>query len=140
MFHAGGGGNRSLDGKLTSWQIAMSSMSPLAGRLCQIFPGRVCIFVSSILFALGAVVTSLARGFLSFLLGRAIMGIGAAGIFTISIILVVQLTGGKRRGLFIGFVNSGYTTGVALGAVVGGALAPSIGWVCSHMPLAICKR
>jgi MFS family permease len=113
----------------------MSSMSPLAGRLCQIFPARICIFMSSSIFALGAAVTSIAPGFVIFLFDRVIMGIGAAGIFTISIILVLQLTCKTRRGLFIGFVNSGYTIGVALGAIVAGALAPSIGWVCSCLPL-----
>lgn len=113
----------------------MSSISPLAGRLCQIFSPRTCIFVSSIIFALGAIVVSIAPAFASFLVGRVVMGIGAAGIFTISIILVLELTGGKRRGLFIGLINSGFTASIALGAIGGGALVPTIGWVCSRSSL-----
>jgi MFS family permease len=61
------------------------------------------------------------------------MGLGGAGIFTISMILVLQLASDKRRGLFIGLINAGYTAGVAMGAVIAGALAPKIGWV-SHLP------
>jgi predicted MFS family arabinose efflux permease len=47
---------------------------------------------------------------------------------TISFILVLELSGKKRRGLFIGLVNTGFTTGVALGAVIAGALLPIRGW------------
>ena len=67
-----------------------------------------------------------------FLLGRAIQGIGGAGIMTVSFILVLELTGKKRRGLFIGLVNAGFTTGVSVGAVVAGALLPVTGWVRSR--------
>lgn len=79
--------------------------------------------------ACGAVVTASAPGFAVFLVGRVITGIGAACIFPVSILFVLELTSKKRRGLFIGLVNSGFTSGVALGAVVAGALAPALGWV-----------
>src|SRR5271156_3937876 len=98
----------------------MSSVAPLAGRVTQIFSARNCIFVSSIIFAIGLLVTSQAPTFAAFIVGRVISGVGAAGILTISIILVLELTSEKRRGLFIGLVNAGYTSGVALGAVVAG--------------------
>ena len=113
-------------------QIAMSSTSPLAARLAQIFSPRNCVFAASIFFAIGGVVTSQARSLHMFLLGRAIQGIGGAGIMTVSFILVLELTGKKRRGLFIGLVNAGFTTGVSVGAVVAGALLPITGWVCSQ--------
>jgi MFS family permease len=48
---------------------------------------------------------------------------------TISFILVLELSGKKRRGLYIGLVNTGFTTGVSLGAVIAGALLPVMGWV-----------
>ena len=113
----------------SSYLIAMSSISPLSARLAQIFSPRSCIFVSSVLFAMGGVLTSQAPDFKIFLLGRAISGIGGAGIMTISFILVLELSGKKRRGLFIGLVNTGFTTGVSLGAVIAGALLPVTGWV-----------
>lgn len=109
-------------------QIAMSSTSPLSGKLSQIFSPRVCIFVSSIILACGALVAAFANDFVGFIAGRILTGVGAAGIFTISIIIVLELTGPKRRGLFIGLLNSGYTVGVAAGATAAGALLPHTGW------------
>lgn len=111
----------------------MSSMSPIAARLAQIFSPRNCIMLASILFSVGGVVTSQAKSLATFLLGRAISGIGGAGIMTISFILVLELSGKKKRGLFIGLVNTGFTTGVSLGAVIAGALLPVTGWVCKTL-------
>jgi predicted MFS family arabinose efflux permease len=47
-----------------------------------------------------------------------------------SIILALDLSSPKRRGLCIGLINCGLTTGVATGAVLAGLLTPTLGWVC----------
>ncbi|KAK1073271.1 hypothetical protein LTR12_006130 [Friedmanniomyces endolithicus] len=112
----------------SSYLIAMSALSPLNGKLAAVFSPRVCIFVSAIVLAAGGVLSSLAQGFEGFVVGRAATGIGASGVFTVSIIIVLELTGSKRRGLAIGLLNSGYTVGVAVGATAAGALLPVIGW------------
>jgi MFS family permease len=87
------------------------------------------MFISSILFSVGGIITSQALSLRIFLLGRAISGAGGAGIMTIAIILVLELSSKKKRGLFIGLVNTGFTSGVSLGAVIAGALLPMTGWV-----------
>jgi MFS family permease len=107
----------------------MSSLSPLAGRLSQIFDPRNCACVSGLIFAVGSLMASQAHDFWFFLFGRAVQGMGAAGIYTLSINLVIYLADKKRRGLFIGGANSGITLGVSLGAVIGGEFVTSIGWV-----------
>ncbi|ESZ96002.1 hypothetical protein SBOR_3622 [Sclerotinia borealis F-4128] len=112
----------------STYLIGLSSMSPVAARLAQIFSPRNCILMAALLFAAGGVVTSQASDLKTFLIGRAISGVGGAGIMTISFILVLELTTKKRRGIFIGLANSGFTLGVSLGAVVWGALLPVVGW------------
>ena len=109
----------------------MSSVSPLMGRLSQIFPPRLCIFASTFVFAGGSLLASQAKSLAVFLAGRAVAGAGAAGILTISIILAIELTSKKRRALFIGLANTAVTCGVSLGAVIGGALLEPMGWVSS---------
>lgn len=117
----------------TSWftsayLISMSALSPLNGKLSSVFSPRICVFVSTLILAVGALVTSAASSFEVFITGRAITGVGASGIFIISMILALEITGPKGRGLAIGLLNSGYTAGVAIGATVAGALLPLTGW------------
>ena len=123
----------------SAYLIAMSSMAPLVGRLSQLFSPRYLVLMSSALFACGGLVTGLALSYAGFITGRVISGIGGAGIMTLCLILVLELTGPKRRGLFIGLVNMGYTIGVSLGAVVAGASLGAFGWVfIPSFPCCLC--
>lgn len=112
----------------SAYLISMSSLSPLNGKLATLFGPRICIFVSTIVLALGSLVAGVANTFGAFVFGRCVTGVGASGVFTISIIIVLELTGSERRGLAIGVLNSGYTFGVAMGATAAGALLPHVGW------------
>ncbi|KAL2196122.1 major facilitator superfamily domain-containing protein [Corynascus similis CBS 632.67] len=112
----------------SAYMISMSSVAPLAGRLAMIFSSATMVLLSSSCFAVGALVTAVAPTFAVFILGRVMLGIGSGGIMTLCMILVIQLTSKKRRGLWIGLTNAGFTLGVSAGAVVFGALLPVIGW------------
>ncbi|KAF2493591.1 MFS general substrate transporter [Lophium mytilinum] len=112
----------------SSYLIAMSSISPLSGRLCQLFSPRICIFVSTMIVCIGSIITSLSSSLAVFLVGRAVTGAGAAGILIVATIIAIQLAGDKQRGLYIGLINSGMTIGVSLGAVIAGAVEPKYGW------------
>jgi MFS family permease len=85
--------------------------------------------VSSIFFGVGGVIASQGKTIQVFLLGRIVQGIGGGSIMTVSLILVLELSAKKRRGLHIGLVNSVFTMGVSFGAVIAGALLPITGWV-----------
>lgn len=113
----------------SSYLIPMSSFGPLAGRLAAIFSPRLIILFTSAFFVGGAAISAAATSLSVFLLGRVVTGLGGAGIFTTAMILVLELTSRRRRGLFVGLVNTGFTTGVSLGAVVFGGLVPVTGWV-----------
>ncbi|KAI5369614.1 Putative major facilitator superfamily, MFS transporter superfamily [Septoria linicola] len=117
----------------TSWftsafLITMSALGPLNGKLSSLFSPRSCISISALLLALGCLMCAISTDFETFVIGRCVQGVGASGIFTISIIIVLELTGSKRRGLGIGMLNTGFTIGVAVGATAAGALLPRIGW------------
>ena len=101
---------------------------PLVGRLCEIFSSRSYIILSIIVQCIGLLITSIAPTLWVFLVGRVLTGIGSAAITPVAIILVVELTSKRRRGLFIGLVNTGYTIGVSCGAIIAGALEPVVGW------------
>lgn len=65
------------------------------------------------------------------------MGAGAAGAMTLAVVFVLGLVGRRRRGLFIGLVNVGFTVGLSFGAVVFGAVEPVIGWVLLFSSLSL---
>ncbi|KAJ0158396.1 Vacuolar basic amino acid transporter 5 [Colletotrichum tanaceti] len=123
----------------SSYLISMASLAPLFGRLATIFSPRGLVLPLGAFFAAGGVVTSQAPSFWVFIAGRILTGMGGAGIMTLSVILVLELVGKRRRGLFVGLVNAGFTIGLSFGAVVYGALLPVIGWVCLVPPFSAKK-
>ncbi len=117
----------------SAYLITTASFAPLHGRLCTIFAPGTMILVSALFFAAGALVTARAPSLAVFLFGRVLAGVGSAGTMTLSMILVLQLADRRRRGLFVGLVNAGFTIGIATGAVVFGAVLPILGWVRSSL-------
>jgi len=113
----------------SSYLIATSSLAPVAGRLSTIFSPRSLVLPVAFFLTLGSLVCSQAHTFTVFITGRVLMGIGSAGVMTLTVILVLELTSKKRRGVFIGLVNAGFTIGLSFGAVVFGAALPVLGWV-----------
>ena len=100
----------------------------MAGRLCAIFTPRVYLLASITIQICGLFITSQANSLASFLVGRAVTGVGSASVTPVAFILVTELTSHRRRGLFFGCINTGYTAGVACGAIIAGALEPLVGW------------
>ncbi|KAL4944266.1 hypothetical protein BDV06DRAFT_187707 [Aspergillus oleicola] len=111
-----------------AFMIAASSVTPVAGRLAQIFTPRIYVLFSCVLLAIGLFITASAPKLSVFLAGRALSGVGAGGLMVTGIILTLDLVNKKRRGIFIGIVNFGMTIGVSLGAVLAGAIVPVLGW------------
>ncbi|EPS27155.1 hypothetical protein PDE_02098 [Penicillium oxalicum 114-2] len=112
----------------SAYLIAASSVTPLTGRLAAIFTPRVYVIFASTTLAIGLFLSAAALTLPVFLLGRAIAGLGSGGLMSIAIILAVDLASPKRRGLCIGMINAGYTTGLASGAVLAGLMVSSLGW------------
>lgn len=112
----------------SAYLIAVTSLTPISGKLCQIFTPPVYLLASIVIQSIGILTTSQARSTHVFLAGRAVTGIGSAAVTPVAFILVTKLTPPKRRGIFFGLINTGYTTGLACGAIVAGALEPLVGW------------
>jgi predicted MFS family arabinose efflux permease len=112
----------------SAYLVGMASIVPLTGRLSYIVSPRLLMLCATVITGIGTLISGLAPNLAEFLVGRVLGGVGAAGIASVSIILVVQLTSPKGRGLAIGWLNTAFTFGVAAGAVLAGALEPIIGW------------
>lgn len=111
----------------STFLAALSSTGPVYAKLSYVFQTRHLLLGACITSFLGALITSSTPSIAGFLVGRAVAGIGAAGV-TCVVQVLVQWAPAKRRGLYQGLLNTGYTAGVASGAIVGGALQPAMGW------------
>jgi MFS transporter, SHS family, lactate transporter len=83
-----------------------------------------CVFFFSIISAL----TPFAGSYHTFIILRALYGVGMGGYWGIGASLVIESAPAKWRGLFSGILQAGYTFGYLLAAAAMPVVVPRFGW------------
>lgn len=118
--------------RLVSWIFAIYILffmigTPLMAKLSDIY-GRRSIYVLDIfIFALGSAITITSVSFEQLLLGRAIQGFGAGGIFPVASAFIGDTFPPEKRGGALGIIGSVWGLSGILGPILG-ALLLNYGW------------
>jgi SHS family lactate transporter-like MFS transporter len=89
---------------------------------------RPALMGSILLYALIELLSGFAPTLTSFLILRALFGIGMGGEWGVGASLAMETVPPKTRGILSGFLQEGYPAGYLLAVVVNGLLYPHIGW------------
>ena len=101
--------------------------TPLMAKLSDIY-GRKSIYILGVfIFAVGSLITVTSFSFEMLLLGRAVQGIGAGGIFPVANAFIGDTFPPESRGSALGILSSVWGLSGVLGPVLGGLLL-SYGW------------
>ncbi|KAI5806791.1 multidrug resistance protein fnx1-like protein [Peziza echinospora] len=112
----------------TSFLLTSTSFQPLYGRFSDIYGRRIPFLIGLIIFAAGTLWCALATSILTFILARAICGIGCGGVWTMGAIVLSDIIPIEVRGTYQSVNNLTYGLGSMLGAALGGWMADSLGW------------
>ena len=89
---------------------------------------RKSIGLMAIVWSIFTAVTGLARNFVGLLIPRAFVGVGEAGFSAGGTAMITAAYPKNKHGWALGFFNLAIPLGVAIGTIVGGVLASSMGW------------
>jgi len=103
--------------------FATTVPQPLYGQIANIFGRRNPFLVAIVLFALGSGLSGGATGPTMLITGRTIQGIGAAGLYVLSDIIICDIVPPRHRGPYLGVVLSSAGVGSTIGPILGGVLA-----------------
>ncbi|PNS14945.1 hypothetical protein CAC42_2174 [Sphaceloma murrayae] len=112
----------------SGYLIANAAIQPLSGRLSDIYGRKVGVILACTFFALGTLMCGLAQSASVIIAGRLIAGAGGGCINTLSTFIATDMIPLRKRGLWQGYTNLIYGTGMGLGGVMGGWLNDSYGW------------
>jgi MFS family permease len=120
---------------LTAFIVVYMLTSPIFGALADRYSRRALIAFGVALWSLATGAAALATGFWSFLVARALVGVGEAAYATIAPSLISDFYPPARRNRILTIFYVAIPVGAALGFTVGGLLGQAAGW---RMAFLIC--
>lgn len=98
------------------------------GRLGDLFGRRPVLLTGILVFMVGSALCAIAPSFNLLLIGRAVQGLGAAAMMTLSMALVSEAVPKNKTGSAMGLLATMSAFGTALGPSLGGVLIARYGW------------
>ncbi|KAF2815351.1 MFS general substrate transporter [Mytilinidion resinicola] len=108
-----------------AYMLTCAIFNPLSGRVYQLYPTKGVFLISIVIFEVGSTVCGAAPSSIAFIIGRAIAGMGAAGIFSGGIMIMVPMVPLRKRPVFNSFFGMAFGVSSVLGPLVGGSFADS---------------
>ncbi|KAH7035706.1 major facilitator superfamily domain-containing protein [Microdochium trichocladiopsis] len=112
----------------SAYQLTTAASQLLFGRIYKFYDIKRTFLVSILIFEVGAALSGAASSSVAFIIGRAIAGLGGAGIFSGVMIVMVSLVPLRKRPMFQGVFGSVFGLASVLGPLVGGAFTTGVTW------------
>lgn len=118
---------------LTAFVVVYMLFSPVFGSLSDKWPRKVIIAGGVMLWSLATGAAAFSVGFWSFLLARALVGVGEAAYATLAPALISDFYPPSRRNRILTLFYVAIPVGAALGFAVGAAVGQRLGWRVAFM-------
>lgn len=120
--------DRALAWVFTIYVLANLVGTPLMAKLSD-RAGRRSIYVLNVaMFAAGSLVVALSPTFAVLLLGRAIQGLGAGGIFPVASAVIGDTFPVEKRGSALGLIGAVFGIAFLIGPILGGVILLALNW------------
>ncbi|MGZ7117448.1 MAG: MFS transporter [Methanobacterium sp.] len=113
--------------RIVSWIFAIYILffmigTPLMAKLSDMYGRRPIYILDILLFAVGSLITAFSSSFEILLLGRAIQGFGAGGIFPVASAFIGDTFPPEKRGSALGIIGSVFGLSAVFGPILGGLI------------------
>ncbi|KAI7974928.1 hypothetical protein EIK77_001681 [Talaromyces pinophilus] len=112
----------------SAYLITLSAFQLFFGRLYVVFNIKWIFMLSLFLFELGSLICGVAPNSIALIIGRAIAGLGSAGLFSGSLIILAFSTPVQKRPLFTSLITSVYGIASVVGPLLGGVFTDHVTW------------
>jgi EmrB/QacA subfamily drug resistance transporter len=113
---------------VTAYLISTTVVTPLFGKLSDIYGRRRMMLVSIGVFVLGSAACALAPSMEALIVGRALQGVGGGGILPLAQTVIADLLSPRERPLIQSYTSAMFLAASILGPVLGGLLTDHVHW------------
>jgi EmrB/QacA subfamily drug resistance transporter len=112
----------------SAFVLANTASTPIWGTVADIWGRKPVILVSVAIFSVGSLLCALAKDMNSVIAGRAIQGLGAAGMTTMVNVIICDTFSMRDRGFYLAITSGVWAIMSAVGPVIGGIFTTRLSW------------
>ncbi|TPX08507.1 uncharacterized protein E0L32_009994 [Thyridium curvatum] len=105
-----------------SYKLTQMALLPTCGRIYTFYDIRWSYIVLLLIFELGSIICAVARNSTTLIIGRAVAGVGAAGLMSGAAIIISLTVPLRKRPVLMGLISIIYGVASVLGPIIGGAI------------------
>ncbi len=122
------GGLEHLSWIVTAYMLATTAVSPIYGKLGDLYGRKVVLQTAIVLFLLGSVLCGLSRNMGELIAFRAIQGLGGGGLIVTTMAAVGDVIAPRDRGRYQGYFGAMFGVSTVIGPLIGGFFVQHLSW------------
>ena len=112
----------------SSYLLTNCSFQLFYGRIYTFFNPKNVFLAALVIFEVGSAICGAAPSSIALIVGRAIAGLGASGLFAGAVVILVNSIPLYKRPIYTGFVGAFFGIASVIGPLLGGALTAKASW------------
>ena len=112
----------------TAYLLGSTVTVPLYGKLGDVHGRKPLFIVAIVIFLAGSALCGAAQNMWELVVFRAVQGVGAGGLFPLTLAMVGMIVPPRDRGRYQGLIGSVFAAASILGPLVGGLIVDTTSW------------
>ncbi|KAK1145826.1 hypothetical protein N8T08_003772 [Aspergillus melleus] len=112
----------------SAYMLTTCALTLAFGKIYTFYSTKWVYLTALLIFELGSLICGVAPSSVGLIVGRAVAGIGAAGLYSGAILIVTQMVPLEKRPVYQGILGAMFGVASVIGPLMGGAFTDNLTW------------